>query len=73
MSIIWAMNLIGPEMMDIFRPAARSLDPSRNLLAIRPLIMSLRSSAKTGMPSKEVLERATRHAREIDAREKHGD
>jgi Protein of unknown function (DUF2897) len=37
------------------------------------LMMTLRSSAKTGMPSKEVLERATRRAREIDAREKRGD
>lgn len=33
-------------------------------------IMSLRGSAKTGMPSEEVLKRATRHARELDAEEK---
>jgi Protein of unknown function (DUF2897) len=36
------------------------------------IILGLRSSAKTGMPSKEVLDRATRHAREIDAQEKSG-
>jgi uncharacterized membrane protein len=34
------------------------------------IIMSLRSSAKTGMPSEEVLKRATQHARELDAQEK---
>jgi hypothetical protein len=34
------------------------------------VIMSLRSSAKTGMPSEEVLKRATQHARELDAQEK---
>ena len=33
-------------------------------------MMSLRSSAKTGMPSKDVLDRATRRARELEAREK---
>jgi len=33
-------------------------------------VVSLRSSAKTGMPSKDVLERATRHARELEAQEK---
>jgi hypothetical protein len=33
-------------------------------------IMSLRRSAKTGMPPREVLERATRHARELEEREK---
>jgi hypothetical protein len=33
-------------------------------------MMSLRSSAKTGMPSKDVLERATRRARELESREK---
>jgi uncharacterized membrane protein len=33
-------------------------------------VVSLRSSAKTGMPSKDVLERATRRARELEAREK---
>jgi hypothetical protein len=34
------------------------------------LIFKLRSSAKTGMPSDEVLKRATQHARELDAQEK---
>lgn len=33
-------------------------------------IMGLRGSAKTGMPSEEVLKRATQHARDLDAREK---
>jgi hypothetical protein len=33
-------------------------------------ILSLRRSAKTGMPSRDVLERATRRAREIEAQEK---
>jgi hypothetical protein len=33
-------------------------------------IMTLRSSAKTGMPSKEVLDRATERARELEARDK---
>ena len=33
-------------------------------------IMVLRSSAKTGMPSQDVLDRATRHARQLDAQEK---
>jgi len=33
-------------------------------------IVSLRSSAKTGMPSKDVLDRATRRARELDAEDK---
>ena len=33
-------------------------------------IMTLRSSARTGMPSKDVLERATRHARELEAKDK---
>jgi len=32
-------------------------------------IMTLRSSAKTGMPSKDVLDRATQHAREMAAKE----
>jgi hypothetical protein len=34
------------------------------------LIMSLRSSAKTGMPPEDVLERTTRRARELEAQEK---
>jgi hypothetical protein len=33
-------------------------------------LMSLRKSAKTGMPSKDVLERATQHARELEAQER---
>jgi hypothetical protein len=33
-------------------------------------MMTLRSSAKTGMPSKEVLERAKRRARELESSEK---
>lgn len=33
-------------------------------------IMTLRSSARTGMPSSEVLDRAARRARELEAREK---
>jgi hypothetical protein len=33
-------------------------------------IMVLRSSAKTGMPSQDVLDRATRHARQLDEQEK---
>jgi hypothetical protein len=34
------------------------------------LILTLRNSAKTGLPSKDVLERATQRARELDARER---
>jgi hypothetical protein len=34
------------------------------------LILTLRSSARTGLPSKGVLERATRRARELEAKEK---
>ncbi len=33
-------------------------------------MVTLRTNAKTGMPSKDVLERATRRARELEAREK---
>jgi hypothetical protein len=33
-------------------------------------IMSLRRSAKTGMPSQDVLNRATQRARELEAQEK---
>ena len=33
-------------------------------------IMVLRSSAKTGMPTQEVLDRATRHARQLEEQEK---
>ncbi|MFL6600382.1 MAG: hypothetical protein ACJ8R9_03555 [Steroidobacteraceae bacterium] len=32
--------------------------------------ISLRTTARTGMPSKEVLERAAQRARELEAREK---
>jgi hypothetical protein len=35
-------------------------------------IATVRSSAKSGMPSKDVLERATQRARELDAEEKSG-
>jgi hypothetical protein len=34
------------------------------------LILTLRSSAKTGLPPKDVLQRATQRARELDAKEK---
>ena len=33
-------------------------------------VITLRTTARTGMPSKEVLDRATRRSRELDAREK---
>jgi hypothetical protein len=33
-------------------------------------LLTLRRSANTGMPSREVLERATRRARELEAEEK---
>lgn len=33
-------------------------------------VVTLRSSARTGMPSKDVLERATQHARELEAKDK---
>jgi len=33
-------------------------------------IVSVRSSAKTGMPSQDVLDRATRRARELDSEDK---
>jgi hypothetical protein len=33
-------------------------------------ILSLRRSAKTGMPPRDVLDRATRRARELEAQEK---
>jgi hypothetical protein len=33
-------------------------------------VVSLRTTARSGMPSKEVLERATQRSRELDAREK---
>lgn len=34
------------------------------------LILTLRTSAKTGLPPKDVLDRATRRARELEAKEK---
>ena len=34
------------------------------------LIFTLRSTTRMGMPSKDVLERATRRSRELEAREK---
>ena len=33
-------------------------------------VVSLRTTAKRGMPSKEVLDRATQRSRELEAREK---
>lgn len=36
-------------------------------------MMTLRSSARTGMPSQDVLERAKRRARELESREKKDD
>jgi hypothetical protein len=33
-------------------------------------VVSLRTTAKSGMPSKEVLDRATQRSRELEAREK---
>ena len=33
-------------------------------------MLSLRRSAKSGMPSRDVLERATRRARELESRER---
>lgn len=33
-------------------------------------VVSLRTTARSGMPSKEVLERATQRSRELEAREK---
>ncbi len=36
-------------------------------------MMTLRSSARTGMPSQDVLERATRRARELESSEKDND
>jgi hypothetical protein len=48
------------------------------LALLAGITISLLSSARTGMPSKEVLERAAQRSRELDAREKaersdHGD
>jgi hypothetical protein len=36
-------------------------------------ILALRSSARTGMPSEDVLRRATQRARELEAQEKKDD
>ena len=35
-------------------------------------VLSLRSSAKTGMPAKDVLDRARRRARELEAKDEDG-
>ena len=35
-------------------------------------VLSLRSSAKSDMPAKDVLDRASRRARELDAKEENG-
>jgi hypothetical protein len=40
------------------------------LALLAGITISLLSSARTGMPSKEVLERAAQRSRELDAREK---
>jgi hypothetical protein len=39
------------------------------IAVIAGLIFTLRTSARTGMPSKDVLERATQRSREMQARE----
>lgn len=36
-------------------------------------IMTLRSSARTGMPSKDVLDRASKRARVLESQERDGD
>jgi hypothetical protein len=40
------------------------------VIAVAGTVVSLRTTARTGMPSKEVLERAAQRARELEAREK---
>jgi hypothetical protein len=40
------------------------------VIAVAGTVVSLRTTARSGMPSKEVLERATQRSRELDAREK---
>jgi hypothetical protein len=35
-------------------------------------VLTLRSSARTGMPAQDVLDRASRRARELEARDKDG-
>ncbi len=40
------------------------------LAAIGGTILGLRDSTKTGMPSQDVLDRATKRARELEAEEK---
>lgn len=40
------------------------------LAVIVSTLLTLRRSANTGMPSRDVLERATRRAKELDAQEK---
>jgi hypothetical protein len=39
------------------------------VIAIAGTVVSLRTTARTGMPSKEVLERAAQRSRELEARE----
>jgi hypothetical protein len=40
------------------------------LVVIGGGVLSLRNSSKTGMPSQDVLDRASRRARELEARDK---
>lgn len=40
------------------------------VLAVAGTVITLRTTARTGMPSKEVLERAAQRSRELEAREK---
>jgi hypothetical protein len=39
------------------------------VLAVAGTVITLRTTARTGMPSKEVLERAAQRSRELEARE----
>jgi hypothetical protein len=39
------------------------------VIAVAGTVISLRTTARTGMPSKEVLERAAQRSRELEARE----
>jgi hypothetical protein len=43
------------------------------LVVIAGGVLSLRNSSKTGMPAPDVLDRASRRARELDAQDKKGD
>jgi hypothetical protein len=40
------------------------------VIAIAGTVVSLRTTSRSGMPSKEVLERAAQRSRELEAREK---